>query len=67
MSPITLTGVLTVTGTAARHSTSATTVQKAIGRGELPAERVGHQWLVKATDSDRWAASRVDGRRRTQP
>lgn len=66
MTPITLDGVLTVTGTAARHSTSATTIVKAIGRGELPAERVGHQWLVKAADADRWAASRVD-RRRRQP
>jgi len=66
ITPITLDGVLTVTATAALHGTSSTTVQKAIGRGELPAERVGHQWLVKAADADRWAASRVD-RRRRQP
>jgi excisionase family DNA binding protein len=64
IAPITLDGVLTVTGAAAQHGTSATTVQKAIGRGELPAERVGHQWFVKAADAERWAASRVDRRRR---
>jgi excisionase family DNA binding protein len=66
MGPITLQGVLTVAGAAARHDTSSTTVQKAIARGELPAVRVGAQLFVKAADADRWAASRVD-RRTRQP
>jgi excisionase family DNA binding protein len=66
VTPITLESVLTVTGTAARHGTSATTVQKAIARGALPATRVGSQLFVRAADADRWAASRVD-RRRRQP
>jgi excisionase family DNA binding protein len=67
VTPITLDGVLTTSAAAARHGTSATTIIKAIGRGELPAERVGNQWLVRATDADRWAASRVDRRRRQRP
>ena len=64
MTPITLEGVLTVTGTAARHSMSTTTVQKAIARGDLSATRVGSQLFVRAADADRWAASRVDRRYR---
>jgi excisionase family DNA binding protein len=66
MSLITLQGVLTVAGAAARHDISSTTVQKAIARGELPAVRVGAQLFFKAADADRWAASRTD-RRTRQP
>jgi excisionase family DNA binding protein len=66
MSPIMLQGVLTVAGTAARHGTSSTTVQRAIARGELPAVRVGAQLFVKADDADRWAASRP-ARRTSRP
>ena len=66
MSLIWLQGVLTVAGTAARHSISSTTVQKAIARGELPAARGGAQLFVKADDADRWAASRP-ARRTRQP
>jgi excisionase family DNA binding protein len=64
MSLITLDGVLTVAGAAARHGMSSTTVQKAIARGELPAVRVGAQLFVKPADLDRWATSRVDRRAR---
>jgi excisionase family DNA binding protein len=66
MSLIILDGVLTVAGAAARHSMSATTVQRAIARGELPAVRVGAQLFVRPADADRWAASRVDRRRARQ-
>jgi excisionase family DNA binding protein len=62
VTPITLDGVLTVAGAAARVGKSATTVQRAIQRRELPAERLGGQLFVKPADVDRWAAARRNGR-----
>jgi excisionase family DNA binding protein len=62
VSPITLTDVLTVAAAAAHVGKSATTVQRAIQRGELPAKRLGHQLFVKVADVDRWAAARWNGR-----
>jgi excisionase family DNA binding protein len=64
VTPITLDGVVTVAVAAAQAGYSATTIQRAIQRGDLAATRVGHQLFVKAADVDRWTATRAGDRQR---
>jgi excisionase family DNA binding protein len=56
--PVTLVDVLTLTWAAERIGVHVTTLQRAIQRGELDAQRVGHQLFVRPADVDRWAAAR---------
>jgi excisionase family DNA binding protein len=56
--PITLDGVLTVAMAAAQAGCSATLVQRAVQRGELPATRIGRQLFIRPADLDRWIATR---------
>jgi excisionase family DNA binding protein len=48
--------VLSTTQAAAMAKTTRHTVEREIRRGNLKAEKVGRQWVIKPTEAERWAA-----------